>query len=95
MYQKGELKMCKTYEAIQEISKTAESDVVILWVGHKKVSGKLYNCEDGKCYENIVTLQDAIVESCKEDGECSFFEFKWLNIPARAIKAFTFKCCVK
>ena len=86
--------MCKTYDAIHKLAKKTESDAIVLWVGHKKVSGKLYTCDEGKCYDEIVTLEDAVVEHCHGDKECQYREVKWLNIPSHHIKAFTFKCCV-
>lgn len=95
MLLRKEFSMCKIQDAIQKISKRSQSDVIILWVGHKKISGKLYMCDDGKCEDSIVTLQDAIVECCHGSDDCQFHEFRWINIPSRAIKAFTFKCCVK
>ena len=42
--------MCKTYDAIYKIAKNVESDILVLWVGHKKVSGKLLDCHDNKMY---------------------------------------------
>ena len=87
--------MCKTFDAIQKLAKKAESDSIIIWVGHKKVSGRLYTCDEGKCLDEVITLQDAVIEHCHRGEECQFHEFKWLNIPSRAIKAFTYKCCVK
>ena len=87
--------MCKTYDAIHKLAKNVESQTIILWVGHKKVMGTLFNCDEGKCYDEVVTLQDATVECCHKEGECQYHEFKWLNVPSHAIKAFTFKCCLK
>ena len=86
--------MCKTYDAIYKIAKNTESDVLILWVGHKKISGSLLDCHDNKCMDEVVTLQDATVECHHHDGESHKRSFRWLNIPSHQIKAFTFKCCV-
>lgn len=94
-FKRKELIMCKTFDAIQKLAKKTESDSIVIWVGHKKISGRLYMCDDGKCMDEIVTLQDATIESCSHGDECKFHEFKWLNIPSHAIKAFTFKCCLK
>ena len=88
--------MCKTYDAIYELSNYAESDILICSVGHMKVEGKLYKCcaefGDEKCYEGIITLKDAIVK-CVHNEEQK--EFKWINIPSKHIDAFAFKCCEK
>lgn len=91
---KGENFMCKTYDAIYKLVKKTESNVIILWVGSKKISGELYMCDDGKCYDEVVTIKDAIVEDCRHK-DCEYKEYKWLNIPSHSISAFTFKCCVK
>lgn len=85
--------MCKTYDAIYKIAKTVESDVLVLWVGHKKISGTLINCKEDKCMDEVITLQDATAE-CIHDGVKKEHHFRWLNIPSHHIKAFTFKCCV-
>ncbi len=86
--------MCKTYDAIYELSKHTESDILICSLGNLKIEGQLYKCckEMGheKCYEGIVTLKDAIVRW--HEGEYRK-EYKWLNIPSKHIKAFAFKCC--
>lgn len=87
--------MCKTFEAIHKLAKKVDTAQIILWVGHKKVTGELYLCDDGKCYDEIITLKDAVIEHCHHGEDCMFHEFKWLNIPSHAIKAFTFKCCLK
>lgn len=85
--------MCKTYDAIYKIAKTVESDVLVLWVGHKKISGTLIDCREEKCMDEVITLQDATAE-CMHDGMKKVHQFRWLNIPSHHIKAFTFKCCV-
>ena len=90
-----ELAMCKTFEAIHKLAKKMDSDSVMVWVGLKKISGRLYTCEDGKCLDEVVTLQDAVVEDCNHPDGCQFREYKWLNIPSHKINAFTFKCCVR
>ncbi len=86
--------MCKTYDAIYKIAKTVESDVLVLWVGHKKVMGKLIDCKEEKCMDEVITLQDAVVECHHMGGEKHSRSFRWLNIPSHHIKAFTFKCCM-
>ncbi len=89
----------KTYDAIYKIAKTAESNVIILWVGHVEIRGILVDCDDNKCINGIVTLQDASVKCMKHHHEQMSEEmfnekhFRWLNIPSCHINAFTFKCC--
>ncbi len=90
-----ELEMCKTFEGINKLAKHMDSDSIVLWVGLKKISGRLYTCDDGKCLEDIVTLQDAVVEDCNHPDGCQFREYKWLNIPSSKIVGFTLKCCVR
>ena len=85
--------MCKTYDAIYKIAKNVESDVLVLWVGHKKISGRLIDCKEEKCMDEVVTLQDATVECMHSEG-AKRHSFRWLNVPSHHIKAFTFKCCV-
>ena len=41
--------MCKTYDAIYKIAKTVESDILVLWTGHKKITGTLIDCKEEKC----------------------------------------------
>ena len=87
--------MCKTYDAIYELSNHVESDILICSVGHSKIEGHLYKCCDEfgneKCYEGIITLKDAIVNCCHNEQK----EYKWLNIPSKQIEMFAFKCCEK
>ena len=85
--------MCKTYDAIYKIAKTVESDILVLWVGHKKITGTLIDCKEEKCMDEVITLQDVTAE-CIHDGIINVHQFRWLNIPSHHIKAFTFKCCV-
>lgn len=85
--------MCKTYDAIYKVAKNVESDVLVLWVGHKKIMGRLLDCKEEKCLDEVITLQDASVE-CMHEGGKHRHEFRWLNIPSHQIKAFTFKCCM-
>ncbi len=86
--------MCKTYDAIYELSKYTESDVLICFLDHAKMEGKLYKCDyemgSEKCYEGIITLKDAKVK-CAQTGEEK--DFAWINIASKQIKAFAFKCC--
>ena len=88
--------MCKTYDAIYELSNYAESDILICFVGHTKMEGKLYKCcaEFGneKCYDGIITLKDAKIKCCNSQEEK---EYKWINIPSKHIRTFAFKCCEK
>ena len=86
----------KTYDAIYKVAKNAESDVIILWVGHSEIRGLLLDCQDNKCISGVITLQDATVKCKKHHMENAESEkhFRWLNIPACHINAFTFKCCI-
>ncbi len=86
----------KTYDAIYKIAKNAESDILVLWLGHgAEIRGTLLDCNDNKCQNDIITLQDAVIK-CHHHGEEEVEEkyVKWVNIPACHIKAFTFKCCL-
>lgn len=86
--------MCHIHEAILDIAKTAESDVITIWVDDVEIHGTIVKCdceeENCKCYEDILTLKDTCVH-CKGTEEKR--EFKWLNIPTWGIKGFTFECC--
>lgn len=86
--------MCKTYEAIYELSKKMESDELICSLNHLKIEGTLHKCDskDGKCYEDVVTLKDAVAICPKSDYRQ---EYSWINIPSKHIQAFAFKCCEK
>ncbi len=88
----------KTYDAIYKVARSTESDVIILWVGHVEIKGLLLDCNDNKCIGDVITLQDATVKCHKEhyENETGGNEkhFRWINIPAQHIKAFTFKCCI-
>ncbi len=87
----------KTYDAIYKIAKQTESDVLMIWAGHLQITGLLLDCGDSKCLSDIVTLQDVTVKchKHKENNESDNGKhFKWLNIPACKIDAFTFKCCM-
>lgn len=86
----------KMYEAIYKVAKTSESDNIVLWMDKVEIKGTLLDCEDNKCIKDIITLQDAIVKCMKHhDEEAKERHFKWLNISACHIKAFTFKCCME
>ncbi|MDO5436806.1 MAG: hypothetical protein Q4F80_01250, partial [bacterium] len=69
---------------------------------HFEIRGLLLDCDDNKCISGVVTLQDVTVKCCKHHHGPSDAvseagrekHFKWLNVPACHIKAFTFKCCV-
>lgn len=88
--------MCKTYDAIYELVKHTESDILICMLDHLKIEGQLYRCEyemgKEKCYEGIVTLKDVKIKCFHHEEEK---QFGWLNIPSKHIKAFAFKCCEK
>lgn len=85
--------MCKTYDAIYELSEHVESDVLICFLGHFKVEGVLHKCEDnkkGKCLKDVVTLENAKVMCPEHNYEK---EYAWLNVPSHHIQTFAFKCC--
>lgn len=86
--------MCKTYEAIYDLAKRMESDTLICSLNHLKIEGTLHKCDtnDGKCYENVITLKDAIATYPHTDYKQ---EYHWINIPSKYIQAFAFKCCKK
>lgn len=85
--------MCKTYEAIYEVAKFVESNVLICCTAHAKYEGEVYKCDsyssDCKCIDGIITLKNAKV-TC-EDGQ--IHEFKWINISSKHIESFSFACC--
>lgn len=84
----------KIYDAIYKVAKNAESDIVVLWMGHHTmVKGILLDCEDNKCIHDVITLQDAVV-ICHHEEKTHEKRLRWINIPACHIKAFTFDCCV-
>ncbi len=86
--------MCKTYDAIYELSNHVESNILICVLNHFKVEGELHSCGDifgqKECYEGIITLKDAKVHCPKTN---TTKEFKWFNISSKHIEAFAFKCC--
>ena len=88
--------MCKTYDAIYELSDYAKSDILICLVGQTKLEGKLYKCcaEFGneKCYDGIITLKNAKIKYTNTQEEK---EYEWINIPSKHIYSFAFKCCEK
>ncbi len=87
--------MCKTYDAIYEIAKHSESNILICSLGHLKVEGELFKCDkdnDNKCYDGVITLKDAKVCCPKSDYKK---EYAWINISSKFIQAFAFKCCEK
>ena len=85
--------MCKTYDAIYEIAKFVESNILICWTGNTKYEGVIHKCDcysnDCKCIDGIITLKDAKT-TCKNGEE---HEFKWVNISSKHIESFSFKCC--
>ena len=86
--------MCKTYDAIYDLAKSMESDELICSLNHLKIEGKLYKCDskDGKCYDDVITLKDAVAICPQSDYRQ---EYSWINIPSKYIQAFAFKCCKK
>lgn len=87
--------MCKTYDAIYEIAKFVESNILICNTGNTKYVGEIHKCDcysnDCKCIDGIITLKNAQA-TCK-NGETK--EFKWINISSKHIESFSFKCCEK
>ena len=85
--------MCKTYEAIYEIAKFVESNVLICWTGSAKYEGELHKCDcysnDCKCIDGIITLKNAKV-TCENGQE---HQFKWINLSSKHIESFSFLCC--
>lgn len=79
------------YDAIYKIAKSTDSDVIHIFMEGAEVQGLLLDCNDNKCISGVVTLQDAAV-TCKQTGNTK--HYRWLNIPAHHVKAFTFKCCI-
>jgi len=86
--------MCKTYEAIYDLAKKMESDILICSLNHLKIEGQLHKCDsdEGKCYKSVVTLKDAVATCPHTDYKQ---EYRWINIPSKHIQAFAFKCCKK
>lgn len=83
--------MCKTYDAIYEVKKMTGKETVVLWVEGAKIKGKLGKCEcgcEGKCLQDIITLQHAQTH-CKHTGEEVTVD--WLNISSKYIIAFMFE----
>lgn len=87
--------MCKTYEAIYEIAKFVESNVLICHTNHAKYVGEIHKCDsysdDCKCIDGIITLKNAKV-TCQDGNE---HEFKWINLSSKHIESFSFLCCLK
>ena len=81
----------KTYDAIYKIAKNVESDVIHIFIEGAEIKGLLLDCQENKCVSDVITLQDVTVK-CKMSGNEA--HYKWLNIPACKIMAFTFQCCL-
>lgn len=85
--------MCKTYDAIYEIAKFVESNILICQTENLHFEGEIHKCDcysnDCKCQDGIITLKNAVA-TC-QNGEKK--EFKWINISSKHIIAFSFKCC--
>ena len=84
--------MCKTYDAIYEIAKFVESNVLICRTSNARFEGQVYKCDcysnDCKCIDGIITLKDAVVTY--SNGQTK--EYSWVNIAAKHIEAFSFSC---
>ena len=85
--------MCKTYDAIFEIRKNAESSYLVLWIDNLKIKGELHCCDEHncKCLKDIITLQNVTTYCLKTGAE---HHLKWLNVPSYWIRAFAFECCI-
>ena len=85
--------MCKVYDAIYEIAKFVESNVLVCHTANAKYKGEVYKCDcysnDCKCIDGIITLKNATVV-CQNGIER---QFKWINISSKHIESFLFKCC--
>lgn len=81
----------KTYDAIYKIAKSTETDIIHIFMDGAEIKGILLDCEDNKCINGVITLQDVTV-ICKHTGNEK--HYKWFNIPSCHIKAFTFNCCL-
>ena len=83
--------MCKIHSAIYELSQHVESDILVCSVNNLHIEGRIHKCDwqkdNNKCYDDIVTLTDAIATS--DNGYIK--EYKWINIPTKHIGAFAFK----
>ena len=86
--------MCKTYDAIYEIAKFVESNILICETFQARFEGEVYKCDcysnDCKCIDGIITLKNAV--ATYTNGEQK--HFKWINISSKHIEAFSFKCCL-
>ena len=85
--------MCKTYDAIYELRKNAESSYLVVWIDGAKIKGELYCCNDKdcKCLKDIITLKDVTFHCIKTGNE---HHMRWINVPSMYIKAFAFECCI-
>ena len=87
--------MCKTYDAIYEIAKFVESNILICYTMCGKYEGEIHKCDcysnDCKCIDGIITLKNAKM-TCKNGQEK---EYKWINLSSKHIESFSFKCCSK
>ena len=85
--------MCKTYEAIYEIAKFVESNVLICETINTKYEGIIHKCDcysnDCKCIDGIITLKDASVINFNGEEK----QFNWINISSKHIESFSFNCC--
>ena len=85
--------MCKTYDAIYEIAKFVESNILICHTGQIKYEGEIHKCDcfsnDCKCIDGIITLKNAKItyKNGQKHG------FKWINISSKHIESFSFSCC--
>ena len=86
--------MCKTYDAIYEIAKFVESNILICHTTHAKYAGEIHKCDcysnDCKCIDGIITLKDAKITYTSGKTH----EFKWINVSSKHIESFSFLCCL-
>jgi small nuclear ribonucleoprotein (snRNP)-like protein len=85
--------MCKTYDAIYEIAKFVNSNVLICKTNQSTYEGTIYKCDcysnDCKCIDGIITLKNAKITCPDKETK----EFEWINISSKHIESFSFKCC--
>lgn len=83
--------MCKTYDAIFEIRKCLEKDILVACIEGAKIRGSLNleeECKKMKNLEGVIVLKDATV-TCKETNEEK--HFPQLQVATPHIKTFYFE----
>jgi len=84
--------MCKIYDAIYELAKHVNTNILTCNIGCLEYVGELHKCDcitnDCKCYEGIITLKNVDI-TCRRTNETKHHE--WMNISSKHIDAFSFK----